>query len=127
VPRTFNPIKVHVVDLALAAVLVHQRERRAGDFLLARNAEARDNSLRQRRLAAAELAFEQHQARRPEFGGQLPSQGQGLLGRVSYDFFLHFWGHQLLSKSSVQFLSFSVVQSFSPDLTHCSVSRSSGL
>src|SRR5205823_3770748 len=32
VPRTLNPIKVHVVDLALAAVLVHQRERRTGDL-----------------------------------------------------------------------------------------------
>src|SRR5205823_4630946 len=42
-------------------------------------------SLGQRRLAAAELAFEQHQARRPEFGGQLLSQGQGFLGRVGYD------------------------------------------
>src|SRR5207247_9089570 len=91
IPRTLAPVKVHVVDLAFAAVLVHQRERRAGDFRFARNAESGDDSLGQRGLAAAEFAFEQHQARRPKFGGQLPSQGQGLLGRVSYSLKVILW------------------------------------
>ena len=105
--ETFNAVEIDVVDLAsvrarlrllqlLSAKFMHQIEGGAGDVFFPGRAEAADNSLGQRGLAAAKVSLQEDQYRRAEFRAQFPAFGDGFFGGVS-DEFVHRDFHQTTS------------------------------
>ena len=64
------------------AVIVHQRKRRAVHILFPPRPEPGNNAFDERRLAAPEFPFQQHDAPGLERPGQLSTESHRFFGRV---------------------------------------------
>jgi hypothetical protein len=76
--RLFEAIEIDVIDARGFAVLVDEREGRAGDFGRRSDAEGFDESRDQGRLAGAEVARELDYGAAGEQGGEFGGGGAGL-------------------------------------------------
>ena len=94
--KVFYAVEIDVIDLArvgfisarriVNAELVNQIERGAGDVFFLGGAQAADDSLGQRGLAAAEVSLQQHQDGRAELRCDFPALGDGFFRGVRNKF-----------------------------------------
>ena len=75
-----DAVEVGVHQRHAARVLVHQRERGAGDVAVGRHLDAHGQALHERRLAGAERAHEAHDVTRAQDGAEAPPQRLHLVG-----------------------------------------------
>jgi hypothetical protein len=84
--RGVDPIEIDVVKIgARSAILMHERERGAGDGVFFRRFESGGDSFDQRGFSGAEIAAQQHQPGRRKQPGQAAPEGNGFLRRTCGD------------------------------------------